>query len=207
MAHPTTTCPPQTHGDVDGGVAGAESVSVLPWGTDALQMPFPEDRPVDRQCIARLPDERDSDTHTVAAAPAVCIELRGRPPFGTTNEESQRFVDEAAARAKLVLASRARHMRAVTHFLPGSIRLDAGSARSQQGVSSRDHAEDPGLAGTSLDRSMRGTHLGSSSGWPTGDRRGAHALDAQHSTQEPAASTAGIRLATPPQGNSPRPES
>lgn len=104
-------------GDVAGWeTAGAASVSVLPWGTDALQMPFFEERPTDVQRIGRQPDEWDNDTEAAAAAASVGVELRGRPPFGASDEESQRFADEAAARAKFVLAfSNRAHSSSYTH--------------------------------------------------------------------------------------------
>ncbi|MBS3180151.1 MULTISPECIES: hypothetical protein [unclassified Pseudoclavibacter] len=96
--------------------AGVRSVSSLPWGADALRMPFREARATDLQRIGRQPDAWDDDEQTAAAASEFGMAFRGRPPFEDSDDASQKRVDDATADAKFVLAfSNRSHQSSYTH--------------------------------------------------------------------------------------------
>lgn len=106
------------HEDVDAWAAASSSpVSALPWGTDALNMPFVAgNRPVDLQRIGRQPHEWDDDDETESAAAALGMRFAGRPAFGSDDVQSRKNADDALANSKFTLAfSNLTHPSPYTH--------------------------------------------------------------------------------------------
>lgn len=98
-------------------------VSALPWGADTLGI-VPARKTVDIQRLGRQPSQWDDDEANREAAALRGLTYAGRPPFGESELDGQKAVEEAAARAKYVLAfsnlvSPASHTHPTREYLTG----------------------------------------------------------------------------------------